>query len=379
LRVLGAVGAVAVLFASVAWAATGSARAGPWLGWTALRVPAEISAAVLDDGSPVFVVPHDGGGVRVLAAVAPHADAQVVWCPSDQTFWELGPASRFDVHGRRISGPAARGLTRYETVVVDGDTGRVVHVGPSRHGPGREAPALTPAGPECPAEVAADGTERLPDALAHDLEGLYGPAQRPEEVPADGRLRLLAARLVLAVDGSAALCTPRLEEGCPPSSPAVRSAFSPDRLDDWHGWVQGEVLARREPGGFTDVATVGAGHGEGSHQVTHTSVWGTVTGTLVAVQDAASGWVAVLDAPAQVEWLSDESGPPLRAARWRFADEALVADLTVEAVPAGTLRRDHFLPAEVSQRLTEGPRAAELIVGRDGVVRSAALDVEGSW
>jgi hypothetical protein len=109
---------------------------------------------------------------------------------------------------------------------------------------------MSPAGPECELEVAEDGSERFPDALGHDLERLYGPALPPEQVTADGVLRLLDVRLAVEPDGSARLCDAgSTAGGCPAGAPSVRSTFHPDRLEGWHGWVQGQVLARRGPVG----------------------------------------------------------------------------------------------------------------------------------
>ncbi len=407
MRVLGALVASLALFAGLTLAAAMTPHEGD-VAVSVLAVPpgGEVVAVLLDDGEPVFVVAHraiDGGGVSVVPAINSHLDIPVVWCASDRTFWEPGPASRFDEEGTYLVGPAPRGLATFDAEVVDERGRRLVHVGARRPAVGREVPGLAPVGSECEweGEDKGDGrfVERLPDGEGHDLAALYGPPVAPEE--ADrwsrrwGRFR---GRISTDADGRAVVCSRWPEAGCPrPSTPVVSLLTEDDRtvLDGVTcvGDVDGEILAEVTPAGFvdavvmppfTDVSKALSGPGEGYMafptqvcEADDEDAWerSTITGTLVAVSPAEGEpgtWVAVFDERVQPR-AQDAYQAPLSgvepSARWPFRARALLTDYQAFGVavdPSGRrLPKSTYLPAELPALLADrGPQ--QVWVSLDG-------------
>ena len=90
-------------------------------------VPAagQTTAAVLDDGRPVFVVNDPVTGIAVLDAgnrqPASTVGALVAWCPQTRTFTDPASGSVYAPNGELISGPATDGLVAFTTRPVSVD------------------------------------------------------------------------------------------------------------------------------------------------------------------------------------------------------------------------------------------------------------------
>lgn len=137
-----------------------------------------VTAAWLDDNTPVFVVRQADGSDVILAAVSPHRPggwlgSAVVWCPTSQSFEEPNWSSHFDPDGDYQQGPSPRGL---DTYVGSFDGSRVTVVGGLREGRPRGA-ADPPAGPSCPGRAEPNEHDPWPaGTVAHDTSSPRGLA-----------------------------------------------------------------------------------------------------------------------------------------------------------------------------------------------------------
>jgi hypothetical protein len=92
-----------------------------------LSVPSlgETEAAVLSDGSPVFVVHDLDGSVEVIEAVSTHLpDDPMGWCPTARTIDDVAHGARWDPQGRYVAGPGRTDLGRYQ-IEISEDTATV--------------------------------------------------------------------------------------------------------------------------------------------------------------------------------------------------------------------------------------------------------------
>ena len=142
--------AVAMGVAAVAIGAAGAglmvARTGNVRGYPLSDVDEGVSAATLQV-TPVFVYRH-GSQVVVLRPFAPDSPVPVSWCDSQGFFEDPATGSKFRPDGEYLAGPAARGLDRIESTVVDG----VLQIAPGEITPGPKrglAEVLTTSLPAC--------------------------------------------------------------------------------------------------------------------------------------------------------------------------------------------------------------------------------------
>jgi hypothetical protein len=219
--------------------------------------------------------------------------------------------------------------------------------------------------------------ERMPDAVGHDLDELYGPpvapaeADRPNRWAPRERQRFvrMQGRLLFAENGEMQLCELPPASGGEAKVPSVQSAAGCVRAVSLYaesarrtladlscvGHLEGEILARVTAAGLADVAVfppftgVGEAFSARTDDGTYLGYSGhnqhldcegqwsglSVAGRLVAVEpaeqptsDEAPEWVAVLDEPAE-PFGSDarqESRPAREdigsSARWPVAPEA---------------------------------------------------------
>ena len=171
----------------------------------------EVSAILLPDGRPVFVVHHEDGDVSVVDSFSPHRawgfEELVVWCPSTRHFVEWAHEAHFDEFDSwHSAGPSPSGLATFAFDVLArdaaGDPSRI-KIGAMRDpDPGGSEPVTEPTRPPFCPEV--DG--RSGETVAHTVDGsgVYTPAAavraRPERMvrrpgnPA-GRIRRVRAAL----------------------------------------------------------------------------------------------------------------------------------------------------------------------------------------
>ena len=101
----------------------------------------EIRAAILSNGTPVYVAHDIDGTVTVVEALSPlDRGAPMGWCEASRTIEDLRHGGKWDSHGRYVSGPAPSDLARYQTR-LDGDVlavlGRIPALDRSEAGGGR--------------------------------------------------------------------------------------------------------------------------------------------------------------------------------------------------------------------------------------------------
>jgi hypothetical protein len=141
-----ALGVVALTIGGITLAALGSTESA----WVVVNADKEFDEHVsLDEELGVYVVTR---GSRTLALYnrGPYEDELVEYCPSSQLFETMRSGAKFDVYGRFFFGPVARGMSRYQTRVHDGElevyTAELIP-GPSRKSTAGEA--LQPVGRYC--------------------------------------------------------------------------------------------------------------------------------------------------------------------------------------------------------------------------------------
>jgi hypothetical protein len=83
-----------------------------------LPAPGRASAEWLTDGTPVFVVNDPVLGISVVSADDPHLSGLVWWCERSRGFEDPIDGDLFDARGRKVAGPAPRGLSRYDVTVL---------------------------------------------------------------------------------------------------------------------------------------------------------------------------------------------------------------------------------------------------------------------
>lgn len=102
----------------------------------------EVRADYLPDGTPVWVIGHDDGGVSVISAFDTHTPLNLGklnwWCPPADGIENPAHGSRWDEYGVKIGGPAPLGLPSWEVRVV----GATVAVGQPLPGPPLGTPFL---------------------------------------------------------------------------------------------------------------------------------------------------------------------------------------------------------------------------------------------
>ncbi len=220
--------------------------------------PGSATAALLDDGTPVFVVAHRDETVTVVDARVPTEFGKVPYNDVDENILVLtswwGGAGRFlgagvwDRYGRALDNGPHADLRRFAAVVRDGQ----VVVG--------QPTDVRPAGdPITDTQTYGSNVEPLLPELVQ-----LSVALQTEP----GTVSRIDATAVVRSDIGARLCV--VEEGapvgqldaCPDDAPVVEDLFqeSPDgRL--WTTWFHGPVLAVRTDGGFAEVVAMGGKSG----------------------------------------------------------------------------------------------------------------------
>lgn len=217
-----------------------------------------VSAEVLEDGTPVWVVRHADATVSVLDAVSSHrpwgAGNLVAWCPSSGWFEDPASGSSFDEWGRVRSGPAPAGLATF--VVRDEQQDLVIVAGPPMLQPRRDAAGSRPPplGPDCFAEGASG-------RLHHSL-GDQSPVSVQEvvSVPEGEVVYVRATPILLRRDALAVVCATGIEETDPPHCEGPTVVGLDLGSARW-AVLHGSFVARGEGGalifiGFVDLDTV---------------------------------------------------------------------------------------------------------------------------
>ena len=211
--------------------------------------PGETRPDYLPDGTPVFVVGHDDGGVSVISAFDTHTPLSLGklnwWCPQADGFENPSHGSRWDEYGVKIGGPAPLGLPSWEVRV----SGTVVRVGDPLPGPPLGTPFIGDQEPDRRWCVPPAGR-----AVMHTFEG-WPVWDSPTEARAaepdgwillDGRLTGIGAEVRLCALSGCEDSVVATGVGRPsPEVVALGNPFAPTR------W-----LARVRDGQLVDVTTL---------------------------------------------------------------------------------------------------------------------------
>lgn len=159
-------------------------------------------AEYLADGEPVWVVGHEDASVSIVSAfdtLEPFGIGKLTWwCPPAAGFDDPFHGSKWDAYGVSMGGPAPRGLTTWEPIVI----GNRIWPGERREG----APIGTPHdGPDATERRWCAGPQGPPQH--HTFAGWTvwtSPTEAVASAP-EGWI-LLEGRAVLEADGSVRLC-----------------------------------------------------------------------------------------------------------------------------------------------------------------------------
>lgn len=230
---------------------------------TVLPVPGvgDAAAEVLANGTPVWVVHHEDGGVTVVDATSSHRPfgirSLIGWCEASRGFVEGQNGSLFDEHGRKRAGPAPRHLDTYATTVAA--EGAAVEVGGLVPGGDRTVPPLaTPTGNggHC-VEAAAEGSGYNPGSSElHEFD--VADALPVSKAPADsnGDLVLFDSTTLLLRPGVPAVVCP---EPLDAPSDKCDGPGAPDLelpSDGTTMTITGPFLARVSGGSLYDITFV---------------------------------------------------------------------------------------------------------------------------
>lgn len=143
-----ALGIVILAIPGILFAGLGSTESA----WKTVDAYKEIDARVsLDEELGVYLVER-GSRIIAFSNRGPWNNERVVYCASSQLFEAFRTASKFDIYGHYLYGPAPRGLSRYPTRVRDGEI--QINTAELKPGLGRAASrkrARGPVGPYCDA------------------------------------------------------------------------------------------------------------------------------------------------------------------------------------------------------------------------------------
>jgi len=203
----------------------------------------QATAAILDDGQPVFVVHDPATGIAVLEArgrqPASTIGALVAWCPATRTFTDPASGSIYAADGALISGSSAEGLVAFTIRPVGVDKPSQVIVGSDTTAQGRAS--------------STDG--RAPESCASDAwvthdprhGEIFDPSVAADQEP-PGWIWLEGS--VAVADGGVRLCDGR-NEACDRYAEAV--GIDPARLS-------GNPISGRFIGRVRDGAIEGLTH-----------------------------------------------------------------------------------------------------------------------
>lgn len=221
----------------------------PPSGSSVLAVPARGARADrLDDGTPVWVVRHDDGTVRVLDAASTHtpfgAGTLVGWCDEFGGFEDPATGSAFDESGRKRAGPAPTGLRTYPVSLRD-DGVTVTEPAMVQHDPAEGGVR---------GHCLAGGEPG--SLLLHSITDDPGVPLEVAVAGPDGEVVLVRGAEILLGRGGPARACEAVEPG-----PLCRGPMAPElALFDEREWavLRGDFVARVTGGVLTDIAFVGA-------------------------------------------------------------------------------------------------------------------------
>jgi hypothetical protein len=201
------------------------------------------SAAILDDGRPVFVVNDPQAGVWVIDAQRPQPPGTlgelVAWCPETSLFVDLGDGATYAPDGRQLGGPADQGLVAFATRPAPDDPARVI-VGADTELRGRVAAGSEPP-TACTSEIVLHephGDETFDPSVAADQEP-------PGWIWLEGTLRVVGDEVRLC-DGRGSTC-----EGFAPTI-----GIDPASLAEDAAGVGGRFIGRMRDGAIEGLILV---------------------------------------------------------------------------------------------------------------------------
>lgn len=210
--------------------------------------PGEARAEYLADGTPAWVIAHEGDGVDVLSGISTHIPFGVAkltwWCPTARALEDPFHGAKWDEYGVRLDGPAPGGLISWSTQTV-GD--RVVI------GAARPAPPMGTQ-PSGPSTIERDFCTGEDPVIVHRFAGWPiwdSPREALAAAPSDWIL--VAGRLAPQNDGTVALCA---LDGCADSVLADGVEIPPPNRFAFDPWPDELYLARVRDGRITDLTRV---------------------------------------------------------------------------------------------------------------------------
>jgi hypothetical protein len=216
--------------------------------------PGEARAVYLADGTPVWVIAHEGGGVSVLSGISTHIPFGVAkltwWCPTSRALEDPFHGAKWDEYGVRLGGPAPGGLISRSTQTI-GD--RVV-VGAAR-------PAASMGQqPSGPSEAERDFCTGEDPVIVHTFAG-WPIWESPREAlaAASPDWILVAGRLAPQRNGAVALCA---LDGCADSVLADGVEVPPPDRFAFDPWPDELYLARVSDGRMVGLTRVIPDHGD---------------------------------------------------------------------------------------------------------------------
>ncbi len=288
---------------------------------TVLPVPevGDAAAEVLADGTPVWVVHHEDGGVTVVDATSSHRPfgirSLIGWCEASRGFVEGQNGSLFDERGRKRAGPAPRHLDTYATTLTDG--GAAVEVGELILGEDRTVPPLatpTENGGHC-VGAAAEGSGYNPGSTdLHDFDA--ADALPVSNAPADsnGDLVLFDSTTLLLRPGvSAVVCLEPLDapsDEC--DGPGAPDLELPS--DGTTTTITGSFLARVRSGSLYDISFVRGWVSQPSAETTPAAGSTTEAAQLDRLVPPYTTALNLLDGPSVSEFLDVRSCAEVEAA-----------------------------------------------------------------
>ncbi|MDQ4035357.1 MAG: hypothetical protein M3153_05445 [Chloroflexota bacterium] len=201
------------------------------------------SAALLDDGRPVFVVNDPEAGMWVLDAQRPQPPGTVgevvAWCPQTRLFVNLEEGTTYASDGRLLGGPADQGLVAFATRASPDEPGRII-VETDTEVRGRSAAGVEPATGCANGMVVHEphGDETFDPSVAADQEP-------PGWIWLEGTVRV--------VDDAVRLCDGR-GRTCEGFAPTV--GIDPASLDDDAAGVGGRFIGRVRDGAIEGLMLV---------------------------------------------------------------------------------------------------------------------------
>ena len=205
----------------------------------------------LADGTPVWVIGHEGGTVDVLSGFDTHVPfnlgKMLWWCPSAHALDNPNHGSKWDEYGVKLGGPAPTGLPSWEVIVRSSR----IFLGSPRPARPLDTPPHGP--PEHEREWCTAPEDPVIFHTFDDWELWDSPTAAVSAAP-DGWILLDGELNVAATGDSVLLCA---RSGCTDSVVATNVEVPPPDIEGQFGPLGGQrFIGRVRDGALTDVTVV---------------------------------------------------------------------------------------------------------------------------